>query len=276
MASNMFTKKRIWIPLLLVIYLVGLITYAPASAIGSIVSANLPPQIKLQGWHGSVWNGRIDYIESPLPSNSVPLQLYSLSWELQPSSLLTLSPTLSLQAPAAQNMISGEALVTLNLLSQAMYIESANFGGNIAQTISQYKVPSPFNVDGNWSAEVRDLPLEQCLPAQAQAQAQAAAAEPSNTNVALTTRGTAIRINQQWIDLQSFNADVACQNGNLSVTLNPNNTVGLALQAEIGQRNISLNGSLTPNAQTPAQIRELLVYLGKPDAQGSYNFQLTL
>ncbi|OZB03010.1 MAG: hypothetical protein B7X54_10380, partial [Idiomarina sp. 34-48-12] len=94
----------------------------------------------------------------------------------------------------------------------------------------------------------------------------------------INAQRTEMRINQQWHELGDYLATLSCnaQNG-INVEIDDNNIVGLRLNAQINGRidapQVSVNGSMKPTLQTPQPISELLVFIGKPDAQGRYNFK---
>lgn len=251
-----------WLLWLIPLYVIALVALTPASVVKW--GAGLAPE---QGLHvsstaGTIWNGKAN-ISAELPTGGT-LVLEDVQWQLNPWKLFLAEVEIALDIPS-KNYLYGTAEIHAGL-SQAQV--TGNLKGAMQPAIQQLKLPVPITMAGNFELDINDYQVSDFNSGKI---CDALAGT-------INTRQTEMRINQQWHELGDYLATLTCnaENG-INVRIDDNNIVGLRLDAQVNGRidapQVSLTGSLKPTLQTPQPISELLVFIGKPDAQGRYNFK---
>ncbi|WP_404408633.1 type II secretion system protein N [Pseudidiomarina marina] len=251
-----------WLLWLIPLYLIALIALTPASVIKW--GAGLAPE---QGLHvsstaGTIWNGRAN-ISAKLPTGGM-LNLDDVQWQLNPWKLFMAEAEIAVEIPS-KNYLYGTAVINAGM-SQAQL--KGNLKGAMQPAIQQLKLPVPITMAGNFELDITDYQVSDFNSGKI---CDALAGT-------INARRTEMRINQQWYELGDYLATLTCnaENG-INVRIDDNNIVGLRLDAQVNGRidapQLSVNGSMKPTLQTPQPISELLVFIGKPDAQGRYNFK---
>ena len=251
-----FSLHWLW---LIPLFIIALIITAPARVLHWVPLAN---GIELQGISGSLWQGHAGQIILELPDGAEPLKLRNVNWDLSGWRLFTGTAALHLDIPAADNLVSGDMLLYAS--TSGVQLRDAKLSGNIGRTIKAFNIPSPLTVDGDWQANIEQLQL-----ASGKNLCQALDADVEGEQIQL-------QINREWQQLGDYPAVLSCTDGAVNVMMDGNNSMGLQLNALINRQQIRLEGSMKPTADVPAQITELLVYVGKPDASGRYAFAFTL
>jgi len=135
-----------------VVFLVGLIVYAPARVLLWVLPGE---QVALQGVQGSLWNGRASQCVLRLPQGN--FHLGSIAWSLEPSSLLLLAPKLHLNSEWGMQRLSGEVV-----LRGAQDFDLRDFDLSVAAELLQRF--APVLVEGVLAAQVESLSLRDGLP----------------------------------------------------------------------------------------------------------------
>lgn len=253
-----------WLLWLLPIYFVGLVVFAPARALLWFV----PEQsgISLSAVSGTLWNGQATLSAPANPQVTVHLQ--QVQWQLQPFALLTGKAQLNFNIPQP-NTVNGSGEVTLGINGSVQL--SGEFAGNLQEAIQAYRLPVPVTVDGRWALTISAYTLDDLASGQWCTKLQATA----------QSRGTAIRLNNRWSDLGEFKTALSCSaNNEIIAKMEGDNRLGLSFTSTVGGTQqapqVRIQGALEPNLQTPREVSEMLVFLGRPDNRGAYRFNFTL
>lgn len=253
-----------WLFWLIPIYLVGLVVFAPARALLWFV----PEQsgVSLSAVSGTLWNGQATLSAPASPQVTVHLQ--QVEWQLEPLALLSGKAQLDFNIPQPNTVVgSGQATLGINGSVQL----SGEFGGNLQEAIQAYRLPVPVTLDGRWALTVNDYRLNDLASGQWCTQLQATA----------QSRGTAIRFNNRWSDLGEFTTALSCSaNAEIIAKMEGDNRLGLSFTSTVGGSaqapQVRIQGALEPGLQTPREVTEMLVFLGRPDNSGAYRFNFTL
>jgi general secretion pathway protein N len=137
---------------LALLFFVVLIATAPARLLNLVVPGE---QVMLRGLSGTVWNGSASGVLIRLPQGY--FQLGTVQWSLQPFSLLTLSPHLTLGSQWGRQTLAGELI----LLGQ-QDIDVFNLEAQLAASIlSRF---APVAVDGFFSLQSELLQVRDGMP----------------------------------------------------------------------------------------------------------------
>lgn len=251
-----------WLLWLIPLYVIALLVLTPASVIKW--GAGLAPE---QGLHvssttGTIWNGSASF-SATLPTGGT-LNLEDVRWQLNPWKLFTAGADIALTIPS-NNIIYGDAVIQAGMSRATL---RGNLQGAMQPAIQQLKLPVPITMAGNFELDINDYQLSDFNSGKI----------CDTLTATINVRRTEMRINQQWHELGDYLAKLSCNTENgVNVRIDDNNIVGLRVDAQINGRmtapQVSFTGSMKPTLQTPQPISELLVFIGKPDAQGRYNFK---
>lgn len=252
---------------LLPLFVVGLVVQAPAQLLPWVLKlVNGADTVQLTQIQGTLWQGST-HVSVPLNTGG-QLELQQVQWQLSPWHLLRARAVVHLQVPQrAGNELYGEATVQLGTTELSV---TTQLQGQLQPLIQQWRLPVPITVAGQLELRLDDYGLTDF---DSQPWCQRLAGQ-------LITRNTEIRINHVWHPLGDFNTQLDCvTDGNqraVQLRVDPPNSIGLMVAAQVGGTwhapQVTVEGTLQPTVQTPAPIRELLVFLGQPDAQGRYSF----
>lgn len=252
-----------WLLWLIPVYLVGLVVFAPARLVLWFIPANA--DVELSAVQGTLWQG-----QATLSYNAAPQQLMfnDVRWQLAPWRLLSGTAAVDVQVPET-NVVGGQGQVELGIGGEVKL--AGEFGGNLQQAVVAYQLPVPVTLDGQWSLELENFQLTDLSSGE----------WCSQLIGKLTTRGTAIRLNQQWTDLGPFATALSCSaNNEIVAKMEGNNSVGLSFETRLAGSHqapqVFISGKLKPSVQTPRAVAEVLVFLGAPDASGAYPFNFKL
>lgn len=263
-------RKR-WLLILagLVLFVVALIAQAPAALVPWLIhkaGGQAAQQLQLSQVQGTLWQGQT-HVQAQLPTGG-QLQLHQLQWRLSPWRLVIGQVALEVDIPAlAGNELHGQ--LALQLGQQQVALQT-HLQGAIQPLITQLKLPVPITLAGHLELHIDDYALGAFDGSQWCERLRGTA----------ITRGTEMRINHEWHALGDFQTELSCTtDGNsnaVAFAITQGNALGLTAQAQVsghwGAPQLAVTGSIVPNTSTPAPIRELLVFLGQPDAQGRYRF----
>lgn len=252
---------------LLPLFILGLVVQAPAQLLPWVLQqVNGADAVQLTHVQGTLWKGSTN-VSAPL-STGGQVEFQQVQWQLSPWHLLLGRAVVQLQIPQrAGNELYGEANVQLRATEVSV---SSQLHGQLQPLIQQWRLPVPITVAGQLELRLDDYGLSDF---DSQQWCHRLAGQ-------LITRNTEMRINHVWHPLGDFNTQLGCvTDGNqqaVQLRVEPPNLIGLTVAAQVGGSwrapRVKVNGTLQPTAQTPAPIRELLVFLGQADAQGRYSF----
>lgn len=240
-----------WIVAAVFAYLVFLIYRIPAAQV--IHRVSLPANIAISGVSGTLWNGKA----SMLVIDGLPVE--QVNWQLSFLSLLVGNANLDIKAgnPRAAEQISLSGPISINLLDSTQFETSQlTVFAPAFLMFSELPLPIPVDADGRIKVTINELQYQdQCVALSGQGQWL-------NAKVA--------GLNQP-VSLGNFSADLACQNGTLSLTINPPNKLGLTATANIAADfQISVEGQFKPDADLPKEVSDAALFFGAPDPQGFY------
>jgi len=230
------------------VYLLFVIATIPAKLIFNFVS--LPKDVLVENVSGTVWQAEIDRLATK------DVELNRVTASLSPWSLLVMDPAVNLSfgddlLPGPQGEVKVSGLLGELTLTDADILLSAN---DIAR---QLDLPVPVTASGDVAVKLDTLVLAQPLCADAQGE--------------VSWRKARASAFEQNVILGQLSADIACEEGALAFNIQPNNDLGLTFSAYLRQGGrFSGQGYLQPGEKFPQQLKAVLPYLGKKDAQGRY------
>jgi general secretion pathway protein N len=253
-----------WLFWLIPIYLAGLVVFAPARALLWFIPAQ--SGIELSAVSGTLWQGQATVNAAVSPQQSVHFQ--NVQWQLQPWALFSGQAQLDFTLPEP-NTVVGSGTAKLGFGGSVAL--QGEFGGNLQEAIQAYRLPVPVTVDGRWTLNVQDYQLKDLASSNWCDQLLANA----------RSRGTAVRFNNRWSDLGEFETALSCSaNNEIIAKMNNDNRLGLSFTTTVGGNQqapqVRIQGALQPTLQTPREVSEMLVFLGRPDNSGAYRFNFTL
>lgn len=137
-------KRFAWIALPLLVWLVLVVRATPAQ--WGLAVAGLP--VQMDGISGTIWNGSVANVVVPYPGGSYSLG--SLDWQLDPWSLLSLSPCAQFNTQLASQTSAGKVC--------------AGLGGTVVLENAQLSLPAaaaeiwaPVRVRGQVGAQIQHL-----------------------------------------------------------------------------------------------------------------------
>lgn len=250
----MSKKVRYSLIVALAIYLIGLIAYLPARLVVALVP--IPAQLHLHGVSGTLWQGRINYLQFDQRS------LEGIEWQLYPLALLAGQLAADVEiAPTVKNPIDGSARLQAGLF-ESLRVENARFNAELGTLGAWLNIPNLVPLQGNVVLGVTEFQYGD--PVCTELNARAGVYEVKT------------RIGQQWHELGDFSLQLGCQQGWASVLIEPNNSLGLSVNGTIAPSNVDLGVAMQPNSTTPAPIRDLLRMVGEPDVNGKFSFRFRL
>lgn len=252
---------------LIPVYLIALVILAPAQIVGWGVQQYGNGMVQMQNLSGTIWNGKGGLTRIILPTGT-SLKLENIEWGVSPLLLIQGKLGLNFEIPEQGNLISGSGRI--NASQQGLQTLEANLSGAIAQSSAALNLPLPLNIDGDWRLNLSEYSLSDF-------------ASPGwcDTLTGQIHTDVRVRLNNVWLPLGEFRADLDCGDPQtINVSIPPENRLGLQVNAALhGSRSaprVRMQGSIKPTLQTPAEVSELLVYIGQPDASGRYSFSFNL
>lgn len=242
-------KQRIAIALgVLGLYLVFVVALVPANVVLSMV--NLPSSIKIAGVEGTVWDSKLKALQVN------ELRIDNIKSQVSPLSLLMFSPAVDVTfGDAISQGLDGYASVT-GLMS-SLHISNAQI-----------------NVPANMAAQFAPLPIDlQAHRTLAVTIDEYTVGAPSCAKLVgrIKWKKAAVTVYGEKITLGDLQGDLSCQQGEVTLTINQPNELGLQLQVAIGQNGQPYGeGFIKPNPTTPQAILQVLPLFSKANAQGQY------
>ncbi|GLX78921.1 type II secretion protein N [Thalassotalea insulae] len=233
------------------VYLMFVVALLPARFVMQWV--NLPHNVKLGQIEGTIWHSQLDAIKV---DNWL---VEKLEAKLSVLSLLTLDPQIDvtfgdalLAGPEGRASMSG-------FLSELKLTDvQVNLAAN--QIASQLPLPVPVTAHSTL-----DIVVEEFVAGKEVCQ---------QLDGDIRWSKAAVTALEQKVSLGALHAKLACKQGNVELTLDEANDLGMSFTAFIGGGGrMSGDGYLTPKAQMPAEIRQLIPFLGKADNQGRYRLR---
>ncbi len=233
-----------------VAYLLFMVALAPAS--WWLKLAPLPAGLQLGPVSGTLWRGEVQaiaYKDWVLPT---------LQWQLQPWSLVLLTAKLQFDAGSLQQNTQPYLQGSLQANLAGWQLQDLLVKTPVAPLVPLLQLPLPVQAGGDLLLEFTTLKLtaQGCQQLAGQASWLNASLQPPT--------GT-------WLDLQQIHASLSCEDGQPVLITDPANVLSLDIRATVtAQGKLTVNGSLLPAAELPAEVHQAMRFVGQPDANGRY------
>lgn len=240
-----------WGALGLCVYMVFLVIKLPAVQVLGYLS--LPPEIKLQGVKGTIWQGQA------LNATIQGLPVSTITWSLDFWPLLLGNISADISAGNIRQVdaiaFNGEVVFASDRLQ--LDNVQAYFPTNLMMTL--LPLPFPVKAEGRFKVQVAELDYRQSC------QTLKGSGQWLNAKVAG---------GEGMIDLGNFTADMSCENNDIILSVKEPNSFGLTAQATIpADLKFSVTGRFKPNANLPEEVHQAAQFFGKQDSQGYYNIE---
>ncbi|MCF1427451.1 MAG: type II secretion system protein N [Shewanella sp.] len=242
----MFVVKKIFLGLL--IYLVFMLALFPARVAVQLVP--LPPQVKIAGVSGTIWDGIAGIVSLD------KRMLEQVHWQLKFLPLLTGKVTVDLAVGSRATVVSGKGLLSWSL--SGVQAQDLRFEAPANFVIGDARLPFHTKVDGEVSVIVPQL--QQGKPW----------CNALDGKVFLNK----LNVTNQFGDypLGNIHLALACRNGELVLSTDEKSN-GLGVQGEftIGENNkLLVDAKVRETPEQPKDLKQALGFLGKPDSEGYY------
>ena len=148
--------RLLWAASLALVLFVLLLVSVPARLLNYVVPVD---QLMMSGLSGTLWNGHASAVRLRLPQGY--WHLGSVSWTLEPLSLLLFAPRINVRSDWGNQTFSGDLL-----LRGKSDLEVYDFEGQIAAGVLRHF--APVALDGLFKLQLSELTLINGLPASAQ------------------------------------------------------------------------------------------------------------
>ncbi len=233
-------------------YLIFLIATAPLALVTNAVT--LPKNVEIHGASGSIWQGDIARV---VVNNNI---IERVKTDVSFWSLFSLSPTV--QLTFGDSMLAGpEGKLTMELSSSELSLSEVELYLSASDVAKQLPLPIPVVAQGNIELQLSSVQISygeklSCTAAQGEL---------------IWLRAGVVAL-EQSIKLGKLSANLSCDKGNILAKVAPNNNLGLSFDGMLAlpSQRASGNGYLKPGAKFPAELKNALSFLGRPDNQGRY------
>lgn len=245
-------RAVLYVVIFIVFFSVSLLMGLPVSWV--LQQAPTVRGLDIQGANGSVWQGQ---------ASSVRWQRQNLgevNWDFQWSSLLTGKAEFAVRFGRGSEMdVRGRGFVGYSL-SDGPYAKNLVASIPAVKVVEQARLPVPVGVDGQLELNIRH--------------ATYAAPWCKNGEGTLVWNASGIQSPVGSLELGPVIADLNCQDSVLTATGEQSSKqVSAAFSAELmPNQRYSTKAWFKPGAEFPSSMGEQLKWLGKPNAQGQYEF----
>ena len=230
------------------VYLCFVIAFLPASFVANKIA--LPNNIQLGQVSGSIWNSAIDTVVID------GTQINNIKADVNTWSLFTFNPTINVTLGGA--LYNGpEGRFSVSGLLSSITITELDIAMNANEIAQQLTLPLPME-----AKRMIEITAEQFVVGQPICQQLTGNVRWKNAEITAMSEKVA---------LGTLSAALSCNKGKVIATLNEKNNLGVTFVTEIGARgSVTGKGYLTPHAQLPKAIEQVLPFLGRKDRQGRY------
>ena len=240
-----------WGALAVCAYVVFLLIKLPATQV--LGHMTLPPEIKLQGIRGTIWQGQA----STATLHGMPVNNIRWSLDFWPLLLGKVSATLSAGNIREPDDIAFNGELSLNSQRVQMHNVQAYLPTNLMMTL--LPLPFPVKAQGRFKVQISELDYQQSC------QTLNGDGQWLNASVAGLNG---------MIDLGNFSAAMACENNAVVLRVSEPNRFGMTAQATIAADfTFSVNGRFKPDAALPEEVHQAAQFFGQQDAQGYYTLK---
>lgn len=233
-------------------YLVFLVCTLPAAVVLRFMP--LPKDVVLGAASGTWQQGQVASVQVG------PWQLPALSWQLSLSDFwrgqvgyqLTLGSTAQASQPSA--VVAGRVGLS------SMVLQQADVRVPIRWILPNVTLPMKMDATGDIVVNVTEFSSGQPYCASLQGTA--------------SWQDARFQSPIGWLDLQSIQGALSCQQGNLQLVTAANNALGAALTVDLLADRYQINGTLQPASTLPREVHQAMQFVGPQDSQGRYVMQL--
>ena len=235
------------------VYLGFVIANVPAHWV--ISKVKLPKELVIENITGSIWHSSITQV-SYLQKNQTPYSISNINVSLNISSLLRLNPSFDITFGDA--LIKGpEGSLTISGFTDSLTVDHLDILLAANDITQQLSLPMPVTAHNNIKINIPTFivgkPLCQSLEGQ------------------ISWQKASVSALDEKVQLGALKATLSCENGALTLTVDPKNDLGLSFTAYVRDNSkVSGNGFLKPADKFPEQLKGLLPFLGSKDNQGRY------
>lgn len=237
-----------YIAIFLIFYLFFVIAILPVSFVMDKI--DLPSNVKISGVSGTIWHADVKQIsidDIVIENANINVQLLSLI-TLNPTVAITFGDALS-NAPEGSLLLSG--------LFGAVTAEDVAITVEADLIAQQLPMLVPIHAHDYVTLNMSSYKVGQPICEQAQGQ--------------LSWQKASVTAFDEKVKLGELKADIGCEQGALTVSIDPKNNLGLTFTAYLrDSQKVTGSGYLTPGQNFPQQIRQVLPFLGNQDSQGRY------
>ncbi len=250
-------KKWQWIVLGIIAYLGFVIAYLPAVHIASIVSEQSKQQVRLSSVSGTLFNGKAMSLEA------AGFQINNVEWSLNPWALIALRANIDVKGGAIRNseQIYVNSSASVSLLSPENFsLKDTQLFVPAKSVLSQFRLPVAVTANGRFRVDIESLTMDPTCT------------ELSGKGAWLNAQ---VDTPQAPVNLGSFEADMSCDAGNLSVNILPENTLQLSANVLVGaDGKYEANGQFKPEDDLPDVIQQAADSFFPKNSQGFYQVKL--
>lgn len=234
------------------VFATSLIVYFPAYIV--IQQLPLPPQLKLSGVQGTIWQGKAEQVRWQNHD------LGDLSWSVSPVKLVSASLEASVRFGRGSDLnLHGKGIVGYNL--NGAYAKNLLLSLPADEALKQASLPIPVTAKGQLELTIKDYVYQApvCLSGDGNLAWISAGVESPLGNLSLKQAIADIQCAKSTVDIKG-NQQSGQVSSEFSAKLSPN----FRYQAQ---------GWFKPGAEFPEQFAQQLKWLPKPDNQGQYQFK---
>ncbi len=234
------------------VYLVFLVATMPVAWVISFVQ--LPKNSQVSELSGTVWQSYAKQVRIG------DVEINDVKSELSLTSLLMLDPTVTLSFGGA--LVSGpEGKFTASQLLKQIKISDLDISLLADQIAEKLALPIPMQAHDFIDIQIDEFVLGKPVCEQ--------------MTGSVKWKKAAVTAMSEKVKLGALSADLSCEKGALTFTIQPKNDLGLTFTAYVrSMNNVSGNGFLKPGAKFPTAIKSVLPFMGKADNQGRYRLSL--
>ncbi|GLR71445.1 type II secretion system protein N [Agaribacter marinus] len=242
-----------WILFCVLIYVLGLVIYAPASLLTNAIQKNSQNKVLFSTPNGTFFSGGADQVIV----NGININ--NVKWELSPLKLLLLSANVDITGgnlrDMAQTYVAGD--ITINLLdTNDLNIQNLQTYIPVKTLLAQVQLPVFITAEGRVRANIQHL-------------------DASPNCIELTGTGSwqnaAISSNGKVTNLGSFDANLSCVENAYVITMNNKNILNLDASLSLTTTgSYKVSGKFKPDDSLPSEIKQAANFFGQPDQQGFY------
>lgn len=236
------------------LFFVFLVLKIPANQVVPRIS--LPPDIAIRGVNGTLWDGHAEQVVVK------GLAINNVKWQLDILPLLLGKAAVDLDAGSARNpeqiSIEGQFVISRATIQAS----NATLFAPTPLLMAQVELPIPVDASGRARVNINELHFAHATGC------KKLAGNGSWLNAAVAGLNGPVQ-------LGSFEATLACDNGPINITTAADNSLNLDATAVIQHNGrFSVQGRFKVSPDLPKEVHQAARFFGSADAQGFYNIKL--